>query len=428
MVVFFSFLASLLFFHGCLYASWQCDEKDLVASKNRPIISGVDDTSIISGKAAAVTVCTTPLSLGFLHVALAFELKHTQKSEIKLFMVHFGGDGYSELVYKDRPFIDSAADTLKKLRGGYEVNLIDPNKKYKKKPIYNKQVTFIIENKYAVKALSNIIKDKNIKYSLLGFRQAHNCSTYARKVLRDCGIKICEDSKLLVRPRTLVKYCYSYTPKERQRKKFFKINPAFYRYTETMELDIDLSSDYRLMLNNFTKLTTLKLRKTGKINLSNIKTLTRLTSLDLAENKIDLKDISNHFNKLKLLKTLNLGNNNITIKNSPVRLFSLSVNLTHLNLEKNRIREQGIRFVSRLTNLTSLNLNENSIGEGIKFFSGLTNLTELSLTNNYIQAAHMKTLYPLTKLTTLNFTKNQISDEEIKLLKFNLPKTAMSVQ
>jgi hypothetical protein len=125
--------------------------------------------------------------------------------------------------------------------------------------------------------------------------------------------------------------------------------------------------------------------------------LTNSITIMLANNSINT--IPN-LDKLNSLTRLAIDNNQITKIENLEKL-----NLTHLNLSNNEIKE--IEALDSLTKLKSLNLSGNLITE-IKNLDKLTKLEELHLDDNHI--TELKNLEKLKNLKQLYISNNEIKE------------------
>ncbi|MTK11015.1 MAG: leucine-rich repeat protein, partial [Clostridiaceae bacterium] len=136
----------------------------------------------------------------------------------------------------------------------------------------------------------------------------------------------------------------------------------------------------------------------NEVNISSLKSLTKLKSLSLLSNKIS--DI-NSLEELANLHELNLSCNKITDISALKRL----INLNKLDLGFNTIND--ISALKGLTNLKELTLGSNKIND-ISPLKGMTNLESLTLYGNNI--SDISILKELTNLKHLSLSGNKISD------------------
>lgn len=199
----------------------------------------------------------------------------------------------------------------------------------------------------------------------------------------------------------------------------------------TKELDLSSHSIQNLKgLSNFSELTNLNISGNEVSDDSEIAYLTKLQTLNFANNKLD-----NHYTsieKLEVLANLDLSGNNIKDLNSlnnyltnltanrkTSKLTSLAVannqisdiqilegfsTLQTLNISNNEIDD--ISYISNNTSMNNLNISGNNI-EDISVLSGLRSLKTLTMSNNIIQ-----NITPIANLslTTLDFSGNLIED------------------
>ncbi|EFC41086.1 predicted protein [Naegleria gruberi] len=129
-----------------------------------------------------------------------------------------------------------------------------------------------------------------------------------------------------------------------------------------------------------------------------------------------VKDLST----LKKLEELHLDNNLITACN-----FPYLENMKSLNLQNNRIGNEGAINLCSLSNLTELNLSNNLIGgQGLKYFYKLSQLKILNLSSNQVGDVGANYLSENVKLENLSLKESLIGEEglrnfgNLKLLKY----------
>ncbi len=151
-----------------------------------------------------------------------------------------------------------------------------------------------------------------------------------------------------------------------------------------------------------------------EIPIEEIRQLSRLTSLDLSNNKI--MQIPRTITQLSNLNSLYLNSNQIT--QIPEEIGQLS-NLNSLYLNSNQIR-QIPEEIGQLSNLNSLYLNSNQITQIPEEIGQLSNLNSLYLNSNQITQIP-KGIGQLFNLNSLDLSSNQITQipKEIGQL-FNL--------
>jgi small GTP-binding protein len=165
----------------------------------------------------------------------------------------------------------------------------------------------------------------------------------------------------------------------------------------TLDLSHNQISDYSF-LKELKNLTTLYLSYDHISDISFLKELKNLTMLYLRN--IQISDYS-FLKELKNLTMLYLRKNQI----SDISFLKELKNLTTLDLSYNQISD--ISFLKELKNLTTLYLSDNQISD-YSFLKELKNLVALILRNN--QISDYSFLKELKNLTTLDLTNNQISD------------------
>jgi internalin A len=141
--------------------------------------------------------------------------------------------------------------------------------------------------------------------------------------------------------------------------------------------------------------------------------LPRLTTLDLEHNR--LTGLPDTIWRLNELAVLDLENNKIGDEGA--QALSGLVSLRALDLGDNRIGDEGARALSGLVNLASLDLGSNGIGaEGAQALSGLVNLADLNLYGNKIDAEGAQALSGLVNLSFLHLGVNRIGAEGAQAL------------
>lgn len=199
----------------------------------------------------------------------------------------------------------------------------------------------------------------------------------------------------------------------------------------TKELDLSSASIQKLKgLSNFSELTNLNISGNEITDDSEIAYLTKLQTLNFANNKLD-----NHYTsieRLEILTNLDLSGNNIKDLNSlnnyltnltanrkTSKLTSLAVannqisdiqilggftTLQTLNISNNEIKD--ISYISNNTSMNNLNISGNNV-EDISVLSGLRSLKTLTMSNNIIQ-----NITPIANLslTTLDFSGNLVEN------------------
>ena len=161
-------------------------------------------------------------------------------------------------------------------------------------------------------------------------------------------------------------------------------------------LSLDNSSVHLLpasIWNDFKHIQKLSLKDNKLTDISALKDLKGLTTLDLSYNK-QLTDIS-VLKDLKGLNTLNLSNNKIADISALKDLKGLNT----LNLSNNKIVD--ISALKDLKGLTTLDLSGNELTD-INVLKELQGLTELLLRHN--QLTDISVLKDLIELTKLNVT------------------------
>lgn len=167
------------------------------------------------GEKAAVTLCTTPLNLFVSHVSLVFELivdsPPDKNSSLKLFNVHFGGDGDAQSGEgKTRVTIDNARQTLRKVYRGQRISVTETSEEIP--PLYKREMTWVVPQPIALEVLMGAENEKALTYTLWGGFQkwngnSYNCCTYVSKLLFNLGIRVNS-----VCAYTLVRSCRSFEP------------------------------------------------------------------------------------------------------------------------------------------------------------------------------------------------------------------------
>ncbi len=186
---------------------------------------------------------------------------------------------------------------------------------------------------------------------------------------------------------------------------------------------LDLSSNQISdisFLKNLTALNSLSLSSNQISDISFLKNLTALNSLDLSYNQISdisfLKNLtalnslslsSNQISDISFLKNLT-ALNSLDLSDNQISDYSFLKNLTALNsldLRSNKISDYS--FLKNLTALNSLDLSDNQISD-YSFLKNLTALNSLDLSDN--QISDISFLKNLTALNSLDLSYNQISD------------------
>lgn len=160
-------------------------------------------------------------------------------------------------------------------------------------------------------------------------------------------------------------------------------------------------------LENFSNLTDLKLANNLITDISPIKYLTKLISLDLSLNK-NISDISALANNTEL-QILNLAGNKIKDLDGISKLYKL----TTLNISTNQITASEIESLGGLSNLRVLNAGTNQIDE-IEPILLLNNLEELILNNNSI--TELKGISDLRNLKKLNLGDNGLKTSQVRYI------------
>lgn len=225
-----------------VYSSISVYEEDLELSKKIPLISGIEPEKILERDKVAITLCFTPLKgygITYDHAALVFEMKDLNKNEIDLFAVHFGGDGYSEIIDKNLPTIDDSYETLKKVYRGKKK--IGKSVDYER-PIYSRYLVFVVDKNNAIEAIKNVESENELNYSITGYNlfynNVYNCCTYVDKVLKDAGINI-KFHDPVKNASSLKRCCDNYQPINSQE----KLTPR--QYYDYLEID-----EYRESVQN----------------------------------------------------------------------------------------------------------------------------------------------------------------------------------
>ncbi|MGJ8671157.1 MAG: ADP-ribosylation factor-like protein, partial [Oceanococcus sp.] len=153
--------------------------------------------------------------------------------------------------------------------------------------------------------------------------------------------------------------------------------------------------------------------------------LKNLTYLNLEINKIGNEGARYIAKYLANLTSLNLKYNNISDEGAHYLSEKLS-KLISLDLGLNKIGDEGARYIAQnLPNLTYLNLDCNEIGdEGARYIAqNLPKLTSLNLNRNKIGDAGVRYIAQnLTELTSLDLWSNKIGDESARHIAQNLTK------
>ena len=171
--------------------------------------------------------------------------------------------------------------------------------------------------------------------------------------------------------------------------------------------------------------------------------LTKLETLNLSNNQLDLADAANYLYGLINLKVLNLSHNSVRAhldldpysnSNSDSDLFSQSVfpnlpvledlNLSYTALGRDNV-SFGAGFFSNLTNLRVLDLSNNELSCGdllSEDFKGLESLTTLDLRNNNITNCYRDrhfVFYRTPLLQTIDISLNpiELDADEMRMIK-----------
>lgn len=162
-------------------------------------------------------------------------------------------------------------------------------------------------------------------------------------------------------------------------------------------------------LKNLTNLQSLNLSKNKISEIGALRNLKNLTSLDLQKNSIS--DIS-ALSSLNKLKSLTLDHNDI----SDISALSGLTSLTMLSVQNNEVTD--ISALSELTNLAELHLERNKISR-ITALGELKNLKNLNLSDNSIN--DIEILGNLKKLKYLYLYRNKMSDKMVERLRLQIP-------
>lgn len=162
-------------------------------------------------------------------------------------------------------------------------------------------------------------------------------------------------------------------------------------------------------LKNLTNLQSLNLGKNKISEIGALRNLKNLTSLDLQRNSIS--DIS-ALSGLNKLKSLTLDHNDI----SDISALSGLTSLTMLSVQNNEITD--ISALSGLTDLAELHLERNKISR-ITALGELKNLKNLNLSDNSINDVEI--LGNLKKLKYLYLYRNKMSDKMVERLRLQIP-------
>ena len=136
-----------------------------------------------------------------------------------------------------------------------------------------------------------------------------------------------------------------------------------------------------------------------------------LTSLDLQGTRIKDEGLQ-HVSGLKSLTSLNLRNNELRDKS--LRHVVGLKSLTSLNLRNNQFGDEGLQHVSGLKSLTSLNLRSTDVtGVGLQHVSGLKSLASLNLKGIQVENAGLAHVAKLKSLTNLNLGMTSITDAQL---------------
>jgi Leucine-rich repeat (LRR) protein len=125
------------------------------------------------------------------------------------------------------------------------------------------------------------------------------------------------------------------------------------------------------------------------------------------------------FDALTRLEHLDLAFNSLNCLPSIAKLAAL----TNLNLERNRVGDEGAQALKDLTSLMELHLSFNDLGnDGAQALKNLTALTSLKVSGNKIGREGVQALTGLTALTSLDLSANfaepgGLSAEDVKPLK-----------
>jgi len=154
---------------------------------------------------------------------------------------------------------------------------------------------------------------------------------------------------------------------------------------------------------------TFYLRRPLDTRLSELSSLTKLTTLDLDGHQFG-DEGARALATFTALTSLSLSHNQIGDEGA--RALASLAGLTYLDLSRNQISDEGARALATLTRLTVLDLWDNQIGgEGARALATLTGLTVLDLGRNCIGAQGARVIAALTGLTRLHLWNNQIGDE-----------------
>ena len=194
-------------------------------------------------------------------------------------------------------------------------------------------------------------------------------------------------------------------------------NNVFY-YLQHLEI-LDLSYNFIMVLPigtlvNLTNLTFLNLNNNilGRFDsndLFNLRKLYRLTNLKLSSNFLDEIPDNNYVMMADSLSTLILEKNFIRVVNE-YSFHSLS-NLTHLNLNFNKIKYLQVNVFNNLSSLITLTLRCNYLTVVEKgLFNHLMRLTWLDLGQNFIHSLDDDLLKFLKVLKYLNLDSNNLTN------------------
>ncbi|WP_461568075.1 leucine-rich repeat domain-containing protein [Thermincola ferriacetica] len=168
-------------------------------------------------------------------------------------------------------------------------------------------------------------------------------------------------------------------------------------------------------LSGLTSLQRLDLAYTGVSDISPLLSLLSLEALDLKGNGIS--DIRSLVNVLKFLWYLDLSNNSISnriisnqfnfmeLGDDQLELFQEATNLRYLNLSNNNL--QDVSNLQSAVNLTHLSLAGNNLNS-IDSLASLTNLISLVVSEN--QIGDVSAVGSMPNLMDLDVSNNQISD------------------
>jgi internalin A len=175
------------------------------------------------------------------------------------------------------------------------------------------------------------------------------------------------------------------------------------------------------LLTSFTQLTTLAIRNSLVVNIAHLSSLTKVTKLDLSENRA-LVDIS-HLAGMTQLTSLNLRTTGVVVISHlsglinlkeldlsytdilEIRSLSGMKRLTSLFLASVREHADGdFSPLSELTQLTTLDLSRNDFDEIPTFLPQLKNLIDLDLSHN--ELTDISRVAGLTQLTRLDLSEN----------------------